>query len=379
MRSILTRFLTNESANVAITFAVLSIPVMAGVGVIVDYTRLYNVKSDLQEVVDASALAGAGADDGMEISDAQSYFESLTDIASQPDISYDGVRVTVAVKNEVPLLILGNMRKKSSSVEVTATAIKGQENSACIYVLDSMQNAAFNANISGTLNAGCGVQINSSSSEALRLVNSGTINVPSTSVVGSYNVNSSGTENANISANQPAQPDPLAGLQMPSQDGAPCDYTNTTIISASPVTLSEGVYCGGLSINSSSNVTMESGTYVFRNGDFNINLSGSLSGDEILLYFEDDNSVFSTNQSGSISLSAKSSGTYKGILVFQSPNSKNPSKPYNLNLSGNIAYNGAIYVPDADLKWNISGSNSVPYQTPLITKTIDLNMSGTAS
>lgn len=54
-----TSFIKNTSGNLAVTFAILAIPVIGAVGVAVDYMRLSDMRSNLQDSVDAALLAGA--------------------------------------------------------------------------------------------------------------------------------------------------------------------------------------------------------------------------------------------------------------------------------------------------------------------------------
>ena len=54
-------FSGREGGSIAITFALLLIPLLLAVGVAVDYLRAYQARTALQEVVDAAGIA-AGAD-----------------------------------------------------------------------------------------------------------------------------------------------------------------------------------------------------------------------------------------------------------------------------------------------------------------------------
>ena len=55
----LTRFVRDDSGAIAITFAVLFIPMMLIVGGVVDYARMVQYRSSLQNAVDQAAIAGA--------------------------------------------------------------------------------------------------------------------------------------------------------------------------------------------------------------------------------------------------------------------------------------------------------------------------------
>ncbi|HUR43382.1 MAG TPA: pilus assembly protein TadG-related protein, partial [Aestuariivirga sp.] len=55
------RFLPNSSGNVTIMVALAAIPLVAGAGLAIDYLRGVRTQSELQQVADAAALAGAAA------------------------------------------------------------------------------------------------------------------------------------------------------------------------------------------------------------------------------------------------------------------------------------------------------------------------------
>ena len=55
-RSALRAFRAARGGNVAITFALATLPIIAGVGFAVDYSRANSVKVALQQALDATAL-----------------------------------------------------------------------------------------------------------------------------------------------------------------------------------------------------------------------------------------------------------------------------------------------------------------------------------
>ena len=56
-RNPIARFAASERANVAVIFALACIPVVAAMGVAVDYTRAAQASSAMQDAVDAASLA----------------------------------------------------------------------------------------------------------------------------------------------------------------------------------------------------------------------------------------------------------------------------------------------------------------------------------
>lgn len=58
-KSLIKKFIYDARGNIALTFALIAIPVMGVAGAALDYIRLSEMKSDMQDSVDAALLAGA--------------------------------------------------------------------------------------------------------------------------------------------------------------------------------------------------------------------------------------------------------------------------------------------------------------------------------
>ena len=55
------RFMTNRAGNIAMSFAIVSVPLLAAIGVSVDYAQLLNSQRHLQDAVDGAAVAAAAS------------------------------------------------------------------------------------------------------------------------------------------------------------------------------------------------------------------------------------------------------------------------------------------------------------------------------
>lgn len=55
------RFMIDRAGNIAMTFALVSVPLLAAVGASVDYAQLVNSQRHLQDAIDAAAVAGAAS------------------------------------------------------------------------------------------------------------------------------------------------------------------------------------------------------------------------------------------------------------------------------------------------------------------------------
>ena len=127
---------------------------------------------------------------------------------------------------------------------------------------------------------------------------------------------------------------------------------------------------------------MEPGIYVIAGGGFTVSGNASLTGDGVTIYnagsnYPDSGGSFSSialSGNGEVDLSAPTSGTYTGILIFQArDNSKSITLSGNAVLGLNSGYGGIIYAPAAPL--NVSGNVSLAH-VPLVVAS--LSMSGSA-
>lgn len=69
MKSLFSSFMTREDGNFATIFAITLVPLIGSVGMAIDYARVGNAKSQLQNAADTAALAGASLKASIEIED----------------------------------------------------------------------------------------------------------------------------------------------------------------------------------------------------------------------------------------------------------------------------------------------------------------------
>jgi hypothetical protein len=109
-------------------------------------------------------------------------------------------------------------------------------------------------------------------------------------------------------------------------------------------TLQPGIYTGLVELQGNAFVTMQPGTYIFRNG-LRVWGNARLVGNGVTLYVEGGRIEVGGN--GQMSLTAPTSGTYAGITIFYARTNSNP-----LQLSGNAVQNiqGTVYLPQSLLQ-----------------------------
>ncbi|UVC06749.1 VWA domain-containing protein [Rhizobium sp. TH2] len=61
MKTIGSRFVTDRAGNLAMSFAIVSVPLLAAIGATIDYTQLVNSQRHLQDAIDAAAVSSAAS------------------------------------------------------------------------------------------------------------------------------------------------------------------------------------------------------------------------------------------------------------------------------------------------------------------------------
>jgi hypothetical protein len=239
------------------------------------------------------------------------------------------------------------------------------------------------------------VYVDSSDSSALRKVGSCTLNAGQVCVVGGISEVGSGEINATIIEGAPVEPDPLAGLPEPNLSSYPTspDSGGTSskpalrhITGSGTTTLRPGIYWGGLKISGSGNVNMLPGTYIMAGGGFAMSGSGTLTGTDIFIFNTEDpykpNGAgaygdIDLTGSGARDLRAPSTGTYKGILIF---NDRSSTRQIKLAGSGSLGgqppMRGVVYSPGGEL-W-ITGTGDMGALSAIV-YTLTINGSATFS
>jgi hypothetical protein len=169
--------------------------------------------------------------------------------------------------------------------------------------------------------------------------------------------------------------DPLAGLTPPCPTGL-TNYGSINLTGGSQ-TICPGLY-SQIHVSGNASLTLSAGTYIIEGGGFTVTGKASVTGSGVTIYNAGSNYPSSGGTFGGISLSgngtfnltAPTSGTYAGILIFQSRQNTRA-----LSFSGDAmaGMSGTIYAANALL--SMSGNASL--QNPVVVGM--LNLSGNVS
>ena len=223
---------------------------------------------------------------------------------------------------------------------------------------------------------GGNIIVDSSDSKGGTISNTGNITADAIYFTGKpgYFSSGSGSFKGTLYSSQSPTPDPLASLPPPP---LPVDtYTNVNIsglpklgggVPGFPTpgdpngwTLPPGNYSGGIQIsdnNASHTYTLQSGTFYFTNGGFNLTANAAVTSDPngVLMYFHDGGGL-SMTAGGPVTLNPLKTGPYANITMYQD-RSNSFQDSITGQTTGSLNITGTVYLPAAKLTLTGSGAD----------------------
>ncbi len=330
----LRRWAANCRGGIAVTFA-MSLPVLIGVGGLAsDYAMMVKLRGDLQAAADASAIAGAreiplAMSNAEQVASAvKSYanFQLTQDAASTTSqLSELDLELSVEVVDDFSAVTVNIIQTWTpffahfiaagvTPIKVSATAKYVGSTNICVLGL-SPSIAGVQLWHSAQLTANdCAVYSNTNTPAGFNVMDSGVIESSLNCVVGGYKTDTAHSVTPAVVTDCPPMDDPLKDRPAPSF-GA-CDHTSMKVASETKE-LSPGVYCGGLTISGTSQVTLSPGIYVIKGGPLVVRDSASLSAENTGFYLTGMASLVWFTSGTTISLSAPVDGPMAGLLFFE--------------------------------------------------------------
>ncbi|MDZ4735725.1 MAG: hypothetical protein SGJ07_05195, partial [Rhodospirillaceae bacterium] len=153
-------------------------------------------------------------------------------------------------------------------------------------------------------------------------------------------------DNTGVAAGDPFDRAPYDQLPAPEEIDA-CDETDFS--SNRDVTLSPGVYCGGISLSGNRVATFMPGTYYIKDGEFSTTGSWALAGEGVTFVMTGSASNLDLGGTASMAFSAPTTGDYAGFVFFGDPN--NPATDdHRMHGTPLGAFHGIAYFPSAGVK-----------------------------
>ena len=405
-KSVFRRFIGGNGGNVAMITALAAIPLLASVGIAVDYVRGVRAHSEIQQVADAAALAAAaqtafvGTTTSARLVERQNVATAYltNELAKVQDIVIvsksavagpNTVDVTVSAKVKGSFLNVlnalpsgGTPTDKDVNLSVHSKVGYKKDSYICLLSLNPSASEAIYFQGNSEFMASCGVQSNSNSNSAIKTWGNAYAEAESFCAVGGWVGSGFSPDPSGCSA---AMTDPYASIVMPTP-AATCDaaHTNATVKKVT-ATLTEGTYCGGLHITTGGIANLSPGLYIIKNGTLDVDAQSTLSAPLGVVFYLTGNSTYVDVKSGAtITIKAPiatstvaSTLLYKGMAIMQDKNTGVGNTNY-LYSKGGVNIEGAWYAPKQKLVvWANGDLNPTSSYFPMIVDT--LNMNGTAT
>ena len=112
-----------------------------------------------------------------------------------------------------------------------------------------------------------------------------------------------------------------------------------------------GTHCGNLTVRNGATLQLLPGEYYFTQGQLQMQNNSTLTGSNVVLVF-DKTSQFSFQDSSTITLSGRTTGTYAGFVIATT---RDNVGTFNISSTSAKQLEGAIYIPSATL--NVTGTS----------------------
>jgi len=364
---------------------------MGALGIAFDVGYLEYTQRQMQTAADAAAQAGAeeivrGDTTGLvaaaDTDSASNGFTNGTNnvtvtINNPPQSGYylgSNYAVEAIISRSVPTFFMRVLNTDSATV--TARAVAAQVSSPnCVFALDPTAADAIEASNDAQVVVGCGIISDSSNSKAVYSTGSASISGTAVNIVGSYYTDNNGHISPTPKTSVLPLSDPLGAVPAPTVGS--CTYTNYPPQNGgSHVTLSPGTYCNGLNVTNGMTAVFNPGTYIIVGGGMHFAGGTTETGTGVTFYVT-KNSTYSfapvvMDNGVNVTLSAPTSGTYLGMLLFQdrsitTANTSNSATQ--LQGGATMALSGALYFPGTQFTV-ANGTNTSASYTIIVADTI---------
>lgn len=394
LRNLIARLQRSEDGNIAIFFALATIPLIGAAGAAVDFSQANNVKARLQAALDAAVLAGAKNQtsnwDSVALNTFNSSVVSKGAAIAAPTFTLSDSKYQGAVTASVPTAFLGLLGIASVTVSAHTIAMGPTvATGACLLALDpgkplSDQGIQFNGSPSVNM-AGCTIRSNTSLSCSGNSI--GTVaSIAAGSASGCTNPKSNSYITPDIYASLASNITAACGG---SKLGATWSPGNSPP-PASMKTVSKGSYteyhiCGDLNLSGRGslfgNAPSSDSVIIIENGSVTLADNASVSAMRTAFVLTGDNSAASSinfpngnGQSATLSMSPPTDTTnpWHGMALYQDPSLTNGIDD-NWGPGATLIVDGVIYLPKSNVTMKGVGTSNSVGCTVLVVGTFTTN------
>lgn len=358
----------NKSGNVLILFG-LSLPLMVGLGGLgTDTIQWTLMKQQLQRSADSAALNGAYAKAQAEsaITNANNDLTKTLDGFTGVTVTIENaptsgtfagnaraVRVILRYTKSLPFSSMFIANPPELRVQATASVLNNGD--YCVISLEDTNANGVTFSGNSTVNLGCGVASNSTGSTAITASGSTLVSATPIAAVGNVPPSGNYSSGTTLVPYSIPQRDPFASLSDPTSAIASCSGGAISVSPGKSTTVNPGCFT---SFDVKGALMMTPGTYYVSGGDFSTNSSANIVANGVTIIMTGTGTAIgkvNMNGGASITMSAPSSGTYKGVLFFKDRDAPSTFDDiFNGGASGSFL--GAIYMPSQTVTLNGNSS-----------------------
>lgn len=412
---------------VAVTTALVITGLLAFTGLAFDVGYLQWSRMSAQAAADAAAMGGlrelelgntgnittAGLNDAGLNGYVNGTAHATVAINSPPlsgGYQGDAHAVEAIVSRTLPtyfMMIVGANSVQISARAVARTTSTSGSIGGCIFGLDPTARRAVQIAGANNVVSACGFLVNSNDAQAFEMEGSETLHLGSHAMVGVYGGwQLNGQSVIDDAYNRPTNPvkstsriaDPLASVPVPSAgpvvSSQPVNYDmNNT---PANYTLQPGVYCGGVTVNNTGNITykMAAGTYIMAGGGLRFQSQAIIDATAGVTIYNTSASAahmwgcgntspyapISIDGQANLTMKAPVSGPYTGIALFEDRDTavtgSNPTSHPNKIVGGSsTSIDGALYFKNTQLQF--SGNNSSAGYMVIVADMVEINGNST--
>lgn len=345
------KYYANATGSTVVMFALALPALFGGAGIAIDFATFAMKQSTLQSAADAAALAGAKqlslASTQDSIIQASSISYLTEELRGKDDTAKGAVKVdrkngnvNVYVSEDWTPFFAHFLGANITPVTATSTASLAGESKVCVLALANGPKSFMMDHSAKITATGCAVYSNST--DKLGVYFGGASGVDASLVCSAGGVFGKGAVGiTQLQTDCPPLANPLTAVPPP-KVGA-CTFTNLKISSGN-MSLSPGVYCGGIEVSGNAIVDFSPGEYIIKDGWFRVYNTATVNGKDTVFFLTGTKSLISFTNDATINLSGAETGTMAGLLFFEDPLSAS-SRIHNINASHAYNLTGTIYLP----------------------------------
>ncbi len=283
--------------------------------------------------------------------------------------------VEVIVSTTQPSLLSALFHPAGYVIDGRAVAAYGG-GPGCVMALDPTAQKAIYAGGNATVSMPyCNLVSDSSASNAIDVTGSPSVTVNGACGNGGISANAGLVDNWNATGSGCFLPDPYS-LSVPSNCDPAGTITCTSQTNGGGATLQPGTY-SGLSINSHQVVSLNPGVYIINGGLLTFNGGSVVTGSGVTFVLT-NGANFKWNGTSTVNVSAPTSGSFSGVVVYSNDTTKSDS--LTINGTSTTYFGGAIVAPGEGVSFSGTGVSGNGHNcTQIIGDTVSFSGNTTVS